>query len=58
MTNVHRKASEEMKELQESVALALTGFKSLQSYLAEPLMQASKLFFKRILFSHDSSSAC
>jgi hypothetical protein len=30
-----------MKELQESVAAALTGFKSLQAYLAEPLMQAS-----------------
>ena len=41
MTNVHRKASDEMKELQESVAAALTGFKSLQAYLAEPLMQAS-----------------
>ncbi len=39
MTNVHSKASEEMKELQQSVATALTGFKSLQAYLAEPLMQ-------------------
>ncbi len=39
MTNVHKKASEEMKELQESVTAALMGFKSLQTYLAEPLMQ-------------------
>lgn len=39
MTSVHSKASDEMKELQESVASALLGFKSLQSYLAEPTMQ-------------------
>jgi hypothetical protein len=39
MTNVHKKASEEMKELQESVTAALMGFKSLQTYLAEPSMQ-------------------
>lgn len=30
-----------MKELQESMTAALSGFKSLQSYLAEPSMQAS-----------------
>jgi hypothetical protein len=39
MTSVHSKASDEMKELQDSVAAALLGFKSLQSYLAEPTMQ-------------------
>ena len=39
MTSVHSKASDEMKELQESVASALLVFKSLQSYLAEPTMQ-------------------
>ena len=41
MTNVYNKASGEMKELQESVAAALIGFKSLQTYLAEPSMQVA-----------------
>jgi hypothetical protein len=54
MTNVHRKASEEMRELQESTTSALSSFKSLQAYLAEPCMQASILAFcrKSFVFSH------
>jgi len=57
MTNVHRQASQEMKELQESMTAALSGFKSLQSYLAEPSMQASThacLLF--VCFFHASAS--
>jgi hypothetical protein len=52
MTNVHRKASDEMKELQESVAAALIGFKSLQSYLAEPSMQVRMSTAFGFSFSH------